>query len=167
MSEILKISYRGFGGFLALTLIFSFAVVSFSLIITGVACIALAIFVFINPDILQTVTVNFFNTRITDPTIASGIIFVSAIVLILLGSVFLVLTNGIWNYSLRADKGISRYVDANVPKTGTLINRMRNSPEPTDKISKLERLGKLRQQGVLTEAEFEQEKQLILKDKTA
>ena len=170
MSEVIKIAYRGFGGFILFTFILTFAVTSLALLISGIAVIALSIYVLINPDILQTFSVSFFSGRITDPTTASIIVFFSGILIILLGSGFLALTNIIWNYSLKIDKGLASFFDSKVPKTGVLIDRMKGQPathtiNPVDKISKLERLAKLKEQGILTENEFQQEKQLILKEK--
>ena len=80
----------------------------------------------------------------------------------------LALTNFIWNYSLRLDRNLSKYVDSNIPKTADLLERRKGNQvltTPNDKISKLERLAILKEQGVLTETEFLQEKQLILKEK--
>ena len=170
MSEVIKIAYRGFGGFILFTLILTFAVTSLALLISGIAVVALSIYVLISPDILQTLSVSFFSGKITEPMTASIILFLSGILITLIGSVFLALTNIIWNYSLKIDKGLASYFDSKVPKTGVLIDRMRNQPatttlNPTDKISKLERLAKLKEQGILTENEFLQEKQLILKEK--
>ena len=171
MSEVLKISYRGFGGFLLLSLIFTFATASFAFLVSGVAIIALAIYILINPAFLEVVPVMFISTRITSPLIASALSMVLGIIIILLGSGFLALTNGLWNYGLKLDKGLSRYVDTKVPKTGELLERVKkttvnhDNEHPRDKISKLERLARLREQGVLTQSEFEQEKQMILKEK--
>ena len=168
MSEILKVSYRGLGGFIVLTLIFAFAVTSLALLISGIAVIALSIYIVINPEILQTITVNFFTSKITDPGTASILVFLAGILVILLGSFFLALTNGIWHYSLKIDRGLSNYFDSTVPRTGELIERVKRPNEitdPQDKISKLERLAKLKEQGILSDSEFEQEKQLILKQK--
>lgn len=107
----------------------------------------------------------FFTSRITDPIFGSILSFLFGIVIIIIGSVFLALTSIIWKYSLKLDRGLTTYVDANVPKTGELIDRVRTPKvEPTDKLSKLERLGRLREKGVLTESEFLQQKQLILKE---
>lgn len=166
MSEVIKLTYRGFGGFIALMLIFTFAVASFAFFISGVAVIALAVYILIDPSILQSINVMFFTQRITDATFGSAISFVLGIFIILLGALFLALTSLIWKYSVKLNAGLTSYVDSNVPKTSTLVHRARNpSSEPTDKISKLERLAKLKEQGILTEQEFLQEKQLILKEK--
>ena len=168
MSEVLKLSYRGIGGFVLLTLIFTFAVTSLALLISGIAVIALSVYIQISPDILQTITVTLFTTRITDAVTASLLTFFSGILLILVGSVFLALTNFIWKYSLRLDKSLSKYVDLNVPKTSALLEKRKGDQipvQPQDKLSKLERLASLKQQGILTESEFLQEKQLILKEK--
>ena len=168
MSEVLKITYRGFGGFILLTLIFAFAVTSLALLISGIAVIALSIYIQISPSILDTITVNLLTTRITNASTASLLLFFTGILIILLGSGFLALTNFIWNYSLRLDRNLSKYVDSNIPKTADLLERRKGNQvltTPNDKISKLERLAILKEQGVLTETEFLQEKQLILKEK--
>ncbi len=84
----------------------------------------------------------------------------------MLGSSYLALKNGILNYSFKVCKEIAGYTDKSAPRTGKLLERMKKTPEPIDRISKLEGLAKLKEQNALTGLEFRQEKELMLKDKT-
>ena len=170
MSEVIKVGYRGLGGFIAITLAFAFGVSSFAFFVVGAVAIALGVVIVINPQILQDIPVQMFSTRVLDPTVAFIALFVVGMVVIVLGVLFLSLTSAILKASVLADKRLSIFVDKNVPRTGEVIDKVktktaRHEQEPTDKLSKLERLAKLKENGTLTEEEFLQEKRLILKEK--
>jgi hypothetical protein len=129
--------------------------------------IALAVYIIINPDTLTTITVSSFNGRIYDSNTAFFIVFFTGIIIILLGSGFLAFTNIFWKYLLKADKELASKIDSSIPKTSHLLDRVKKTPNydpKNDKISKLERLGKLKDQGILSEVEFQQEKQIIIKE---
>lgn len=166
MSELVKISYRSFGGFLLLAFVFLFAASSFVFLIGGLSIIGLSFFILVDSRILETIPVMFITTRITDPIIGFLYSLLIGIITTLLGFGFYILTVKLWNYSLRLDRGLSRYIDSKLPKASFFKNQSKKSSaqlEQQDKLSKLERLTKLKEQGTVTEAEFEQEKQLILK----
>ena len=163
MSEVLKVSYRGIGGLISLSLLFAFGFTSLMLFIVGALCLTMAVIVILNPSVLGDVTFISFGAKVVDPTAAFIILILAGFLLILLGGMFLALTTYLSKAVFALDKEIAVYVDRNVPSTGKVIDKLKN--HPNDKISKLERLTILKEKNVLTEAEFLQEKQLILKEK--
>ena len=163
MSEVVKIGYRGFGGFLGFSFLISFAIASLAFFVTGALMIAFSIFVVMEPSILQDISLNVFHTRIYDVGTAFGLIIFVGLLMILLGGVFLALTSYLAKTMFALDRELSLYVDKKVPKTGEVIDKLKD--QKTDKLSELERLARLKESGVLSEEEFQQEKRLILKGK--
>ena len=142
----------------------TFGVTSFGFFIAGAFSIVFGILILINPNILAEITVNMFTSRVTDPNIAFFSLFVVGIIIIIFGALFLVLTSSILKWAGIADKKLAVFVDKNVPKTGKVLEKVKGHSEPTDKLSKLERLANLKERGILTEEEFQQEKRLVLKE---
>lgn len=168
MSEVIKISYRSFGGFLFFSFMFLFAASSFVFLVGGIIILGLSVFFLIDPSILEIIPVMFIDTRITDPMSAFIMGLIIGIFVVLLGLGFYVLTIRTWNYGLRLDRGLSKYVDSKLPQASHLLkrsNKVSDQRELPDKLSKLERLANLKEKGTITDSEFEQEKQLILKGK--
>ena len=85
-----------------------------------------------------------------DVRLAVFTFLVVAIVLFVIGGLFTALTFLIAKVSLAIDRELEKMVDANV------------GGYRDDKISKLERLGNLKDRGVLSEQEFQKEKAKLL-----
>jgi hypothetical protein len=156
MSELIKLAYRGFGGFIAVVFMFSFGVTAFALFMAGVGVIIGAVYVFINPSILSDWTFNIGGSHITDPLIVTLALLFATIILFALASLFVGLVLLIGKSALAIDQELGKIVDKSIaPLT---------SPIKGDKYGQLERLGTLRQQGTITEEEFEKEKAKILQE---
>ncbi|OLS26802.1 MAG: hypothetical protein HeimC3_06940 [Candidatus Heimdallarchaeota archaeon LC_3] len=155
MSELVKLAYRGFGGFIAVVLIFSFSVTAFALFMSGIGVIFGAIYVLIDPGVLDTISFNFLGSRLDDASIAALLLVVATMILFLVASFFVGLVLLIWKSALKLDEELGKIVDKTIPSI--------EGGKP-DKISQLERLGALRSQGVLSEEEFNKEKAKILQE---
>ena len=123
MSEVIKISYRSFGGFLFLSFIFLLAASSFTFLASGIIIVALSFFIVVDPRLLEVIPIMFIDTRIIDSTSAFFMIITIGVIVILLGLGFYILTIRLWNYGMQLDKGISKYVDSKVPQTIHLLDR--------------------------------------------
>ena len=147
MSEVVKISYRTFGGFLFLSFIFLFASTSFVFLIGGLFMITFSFLILIYPKLVELVPIWFIETRITDPYVAFLMSIIIGTLVVLLGLGFYILTIKSWNYGLRLDRGISKYVDLKVKHLVPASQDSKKSSvqsESQDKISKLERLTNLK-----------------------
>jgi hypothetical protein len=148
MSELVKLAYRGFGGFIAVVLMFSFGVTAFALFMAGVGVIIGAVYVLINPTIINDWNFNFAGSHITDPLIISLTLLFVTILLFALASLF--------KSALALDQELGKIVDKSIPPLATTIKG--------DKYHQLERLGNLKQQGIITEDEFNKEKAKLLQE---
>jgi hypothetical protein len=156
MSELVKLAYRGLGGFIAVVLMFSFGVTAFALFMAGVGIIIGAVYVFINPSILNDWTFNIGGSHITDPLIVSLALLFATIILFALASLFVGLVLLIGKSALALDEELGKIVDKSIAPLA--------SATKGDKYSQLERLGALHQQGTITEEEFNKEKAKILQE---
>ncbi|MHA1989446.1 MAG: SHOCT domain-containing protein [Candidatus Hodarchaeales archaeon] len=156
MSELVKLAYRGFGGFIAVVLMFSFGVTAFALFMAGVGVIIGAVYVLINPTIINDWNFNFAGSHITDPLIISLTLLFVTILLFALASLFVGLVLLIGKSALALDQELGKIVDKSIPPLATTIKG--------DKYHQLERLGNLKQQGIITEDEFNKEKAKLLQE---
>ena len=155
MSELVKLAYRGFGGFITVTFIFAFSVTAFALFISSIATIFGAVYVLIDPGILDNVSINFLGERTIEASTASLLLISATIILFVLASFFVGLVLLIGKSALKIDQELGKFVDKTIPSL---------DGGRTDKYSQLERIGTLRSQGVLSEDEFNKEKAKILQE---
>jgi len=156
MSELVKLAYRSIGGFFAVLLMFIFGATGSVLIFAGAGFVVGAVYMVINPQIIDTLSI----TRIefgqintltsADVGLAVFAFLVVTVVLFVIGSLFIASIFQIAKVSFAIDRELEKMVDANV------------GGSRDDKISKLERLGNLKDRGVLSEQEFQKEKAKLL-----
>ena len=148
-SGLIKLAYRGVAGFVVLLLMFVVGVTGTALSFAGGIIIAISWIPLAYPEILSEVHIlGIAGQGTTSPLIATAGLLVAGIVLMALGFLFLVFTYFIGKGAIQIDKQLSSTVDRTF--------------SGTDRISKLERLAALRERGIITESEFEREKERIL-----
>lgn len=72
MSELVKITYKGIGGFFLFVILISFGITGIVLAITGGLLAALSWLPFVFPELLADIKIMFITEEITEP----GIIFI-------------------------------------------------------------------------------------------
>ncbi|MCK4848715.1 MAG: SHOCT domain-containing protein [Candidatus Heimdallarchaeota archaeon] len=152
-SGLVKLAYRGFAGFFVVLMMFVFGVVGASLALAGGLTTALCWVPMAYPELLDNVNlVVIGSTSLTsaDAGIATMALFIAGLILLAVGFLFLAITFIIGKAAIVVDKEVAHLVD----RAFILSNR--------DRLSQLERLANLRDQGVLTEEEFQREKGLLL-----
>ncbi|MFX0114446.1 MAG: SHOCT domain-containing protein [Candidatus Hodarchaeota archaeon] len=160
MSEVVKTAYRGIGGFFIVIFIFSFGVTGFALLLSGAVVLAISWVPLAFPEVLEEGTWQMGSgSGIEDPILASSILVFVALLLIALGGLFSALAFYIGKGAIYLDRGLSRAVDKSFPSIRELT-----ASRSSDRIARLERLGELRDKGILTEEEFKREKAHILKE---
>ncbi|MHA1978059.1 MAG: SHOCT domain-containing protein [Candidatus Hodarchaeales archaeon] len=152
-SGLIKLAYRGVAGFVVLLLMFVVGVTGTVLSFAGGIIIAISWIPLAYPEILTEVPILVIGTQgTTSPLIATAGLLLAGIVLMAIGFLFLVFTYFLGKGAIQVDKQLSSAVDRTF--------------SGTDRISKLERLAALRERGIITDSEFEQEKERILGPKT-
>ncbi|MFX0115289.1 MAG: SHOCT domain-containing protein [Candidatus Hodarchaeota archaeon] len=160
MSELIKVGYRGLGGFFIIIFIFTFGVTGFALLIAGAAVLAFSWIPLAFPEILDDGMMQVGNgTTVEDPFTAFAILLLVAAILLALGGAFSAAAFYTGKGALYLDRGLSHAVDKSVPSIREIA-----ASKSSDRISRLERLGELRNQGILNEEEFQREKAYILKE---
>ena len=152
-SGLVKLAYRGFAGFFVVLIVFIFGVVGASLALAGGLVVALCWIPLVYPELLDSFNMVVIGSRAltsADAGIATLALFVAGIILLAVGFLFLVLTFVIGKGAIKVDKEVAKLVD-----------KAFDSREK-DRLSRLERLAALRESGVLTEQEFQREKDIIL-----
>lgn len=159
MSEVLKVSYRSIGGFFALIFMFVFLMTGFSLFLAGIVLMVIVVVILLQPDLLADFPIKIgANYRVLDPVTAIALLSIIFVILIALGTAFVLLAIYTGKGAMVLDRNLSQMVDKNVPRMKDLRNNKK-----LDRLSQLERLTSLHERGALTNAEYEQEKALILK----
>jgi len=153
MSELIKLSYRGIGGFVVLLLVFIFGVVGFALAVSGGLITALCWTPLAFPEVIDYSNVEIWGRAVSDPVFITGILLLIGLILLAVGFFFLALAFTIGKASFIVDKELSQAVDR---AFGTPRERR------DDRIYQLERLAALRDRSVITPEEFEQEKAKIM-----
>ncbi|MFX0181671.1 MAG: SHOCT domain-containing protein [Candidatus Hodarchaeota archaeon] len=154
-SGLVKLAYRGLAGFVVVLVMFVLGVTGLAMSFAGGLVLALCWVPMAYPEILTVVDIfEVNNAAVTDPVVASLALLIAGVVLLAVGFLLLALTYIIGKGSIIIDKELSRFVDSAFTTSSK------------DRISRLERLASLRERGVLTEEEFEQEKALVLDQQT-
>ena len=150
-SGLVKLAYRGLAGFFVVMFLFIFATVGVSLSLAGGLLVALCWIPLAYPEILEAeiITVGVPLTT-ADAGLAVLVIFLAGLILLVVGFFFLAITYAIAKAAIIVDKEVAQLVDK------AFI------PSNKDRLSRLERLAALRDQGVLTDEEFQREKGLLL-----
>ncbi len=148
-SGLIKLAYRGVAGFVVLLLMFVVGVTGTALSFAGGIIIATSWIPLAYPEILSEVHIlGIFGQGTTSPLIVTAFLLIAGILFMAIGFLFLVFTYFIGKGAIQIDKQLSSTVDRTF--------------SGTDRISKLERLAALRERGIITETEFEREKERIL-----
>ena len=152
-SGLVKLAYRGFAGFFVVLMMFIFGVVGASLALAGGLTVALSWIPLAYPELLDNMDMVMVGSRSltsADAGLATLALFIVGLILLAVGFLFLVMTFVIGKAAIVVDKEVAQIVDR------AFISSNK------DRISRLERLASLREQGVLTEDEFQREKELLL-----
>jgi hypothetical protein len=152
-SGLVKLAYRGFAGFFVILIMFIFGVVGGSLALAGGLVTALCWVPLAYPELLDNVNIMvMMGPPITsaDAGLATVTLLFAGLILLAVGFIFLAITFVIGKAAIVVDKEVAQIVDR------AFI------PSNTGRLSQLERLASLREQGVLTEEEFQREKGLLL-----
>ncbi|MHA2365963.1 MAG: hypothetical protein ACXAC7_18540, partial [Candidatus Hodarchaeales archaeon] len=106
MSEIIKIAYRSIGGFFAILFMFVFGVVGISLIVSGSVVVAAAIYVVINPKVIDGSDISWGSRELTEADAGTAflVLLFVAVVILIIGALFISLTTLIGKASLELDK---------------------------------------------------------------
>lgn len=148
-SGLIKLAYRGVAGFFVILLLFTFGVVGIALAFAGGLVTALCWLPMAYPELLTTFDVVVIgNQSVTDPVIASLAFFLAGLILLGTGFFFLAITWVMGKGAIIVDREVAGVVD--------------KAFAGKDRLSSLERLAALRDRGVLTDKEFEREKEVIL-----
>lgn len=154
-SGLIKLAYRGIAGFFVAMFLFIFASIGVSLTLAGVIMIAFCWIPLVFPELLDANAIVII-TPVTsaNPEIAVLALIIAGLVLLAVGFFFLAITYIIAKGAIIVDKEVAQLVDR------AFI------PSKKDRISRLERLAALHNQGVLTDEEFQKEKNLLLQEPT-
>ncbi len=151
---LIKLAYRGVAGFFVLLFLFTLGVIGGALSFAGGLVTALSWLPLAFPELLTYMVVDSKPIFIDTPELATLALFVTGIVLLAVGFLFLTLTYLLGKAAIVVDKELSHVVDKMFVSSGR------------DRISNLERLASLRERGILTDEEFEKEKRLLIDDQT-
>lgn len=152
-SGLVKLAYRGFGGFFVVLIMFIFGVTGASLALAGGLVTALCWIPLVYPELLDNVNIMMIgSTSLTsaDAGLATVVLLAAGLILLAVGFLFLAITFIIGKAAIVVDREVAHVVDK------AFI------PGKKDRLSQLERLANLRDQGFLTEEEFQREKGLLL-----
>jgi hypothetical protein len=154
MSEVgglIKLSYRGFLGFIVLLIMFVFGVTGSILSLAGGLLTSLSWTPLIYPEILENGWIWIGSVPVTDPVFTTVLVLATGMILLVVGFILLVLTYFIGKGAIIVDKGLARSVDRIFSRAGR-----------GDRVSQLERLAVLLDRGMITPKEYEHEKTLII-----
>lgn len=152
-SGLVKLAYRGIAGFFVVLIMFVLGVTGFALSFAGGLIIALCWVPMAFPELIEGEIIMQSwagSAPITDPALVSLILLVVGLTLLAVGFLLLAITFIMGKAAIVVDKELSRSIDRAFASSGS------------DRISRLERLAALRDRGVITPEEFEQEKALII-----
>lgn len=155
-SDLVKLAYRGFAGFFVFLFMFTFGMIGLILSFAGALITVLSWIPLAYPEILDAVTtldadgMVGFSVDTADPVLASLALLLAGLILLGVGVFFLACTYGIGKGALIVDKEVASIVD-------------KAFSSDKDRLTRLERLAALRDRGVLTDDEFEYEKELLVK----
>ena len=158
MSEVgpgtlIKLAYRGIAGFFVLLFMFITGVLGFTFSLAGGLITVLCWVPIAFPEVLSAIPMTVNNNQaifINNPELAAVVLLAIGIIFLMLGFFFLFLTFVIGKGSIIVDRELSHMVDR------TFI------PSGSTRVAQLEKLGDLLERGLITRAEFEEEKALIL-----
>jgi hypothetical protein len=150
--QIFKILVRGFVGLLALYFVMVLGLLGAAISLMGGLVIILCWLPLAYPDIIRT-TFPVNGVLITnDPIITVALMVFIGIVCLLVGFVFLALAVALGKRAIHFDTRLEKYM------TDKLVNSSRN------RIARLEKLGELYENKIITKQEFELEKSRVIQD---
>jgi len=112
MSEIIKVGYRGIGGFFVIIFIFTFGVVGIALLGAGAGVLA---FSWVPLAFPEAVHLEESESPWNDPVFASLAMLLVAVILIPLGAAFAAIAFYIAKGAIYLDRSLSQAVDKSVP----------------------------------------------------
>ena len=158
MSELVKITYKGVGGFFLFFILLTFGITGIILALAGGLIAALSWIPFVFPELLAETEIIFFTETITDPGLIFIVLLFTGFLLTLVGAIFIWLTVYIRRAADVIDEEISSAIDANLPT----IKEIRTKEASDGRVHSIERLANLHEKGYLTKEEFDSEKQKVL-----
>jgi hypothetical protein len=152
LGTLIKLAYRGIAGFVAFILLFSLGVTGGALSFAGGLVTALSWLPLAYPELATYVfVIDGEGIFVNNPELATATLFIAGLLLLAVGFLLLALTYFLGKAALAVDKELSHMVDKTFTSSGN------------DRISNLERLASLHERGILTDKEFEREKQYLLR----
>ncbi len=151
-ASLIKLGYRGIGGFFVGLIMFTLGVTGFALALAGGIILALSWIPLVFPEVVNSMTIEGVGAQIfiDNPGLVTPLLIVIGIILVAVGFLLLLLTYSMGKGAIIVDKEISSSIDRNF--------------RSKDRISQLERLGALKEKGILTQEQFEAERTKILND---
>ena len=149
-ASIIKLGYRGIGGFFVGMFLFTLGVTGGALAFSGGVILALCWIPLVYPEIVEYGTVEGTGAQflIDNPELLTPLLIVIGIILVGVGFFLLLLTYSLGKGAIIVDKEISTAIDRNF--------------RSKDRLSQLERLANLKERDVLTQEQFESERTRIL-----
>ncbi|MFX0183930.1 MAG: hypothetical protein ACFE95_12675 [Candidatus Hodarchaeota archaeon] len=123
MSEPIKYTYRGLGGFLVIIAALLLGIIGVALVVVGVIITILSWFPVLSPEFLSTYQIFFLGERITDPSYAFMLFFVTGLTLIALGTIILGFIAYFYRFAQVIDQDIFDTVDSKVPSIRRIFTR--------------------------------------------
>ena len=150
LGTLIKLAYRGIAGFVAFLLLFTLGITGGALSFAGGLVTALSWLPLAFPELAAyAFVIDGEGIFVNNPELAAVVMFIVGLVLLAVGFMLLALTYFFGKAVLVVDKEISQMVDKTFVSTAN------------DRISKLERLALLHERGLLSDEEFEREKQIL------
>jgi hypothetical protein len=123
MSEPIKYTYRGLGGFLVIITVLVLAMIGVASIVVGVIITIFSWFPLLSSEFLNTNQIFFLGERITDPSYAFMLFFITGLTLIAVGTIFLGFTAYFYRFAQVIDQDISDTVEMKVPSIRRMFTR--------------------------------------------
>lgn len=121
MSEPIKYSIRGLGGFFVIIIFIVLAAMGFLLGVIGVIIVIFSWFPIFDPEFLVTYRITFLNERITDPNFAFILFFITGLTLIAVSLIFFGFTYYFFRFAQLMDQDMTETVDMSFPSVRKII----------------------------------------------
>lgn len=151
--QILKLLVRGFVGLIALYFVLILGLMGSAISLVGIIAILFCWLPFVYPDIIRTTFPVNGELVTNDPIITVALIVLIGIVCLSVGYVSLKLSIALGKKAISFDSTLDTYMSEKITKYSS-----------NARIRRLEKLGTLYENKVITEQEFEQEKARILQE---
>jgi hypothetical protein len=123
MSEPIKYGYRALGGTFLVIAVIIFGAIALALLAFGIILVGFSWLPYVSPEILQAIRILFLGARITDPSYAFLLFFISGLTLITVGLILFGFVFYLGKTAQIIDKDLVDSIESTIPSLKVLGGR--------------------------------------------